>query len=303
MAPRSPHTGPGMTHRSVSSPTGAYGAAVGTGGVGSDAESHFGVSVALPMLNLGVTSCHHHGPVGQRDAGGCGDVWGGIRGHPPVPALGGILRRDLAPLATAIPVASRRPGSDPAASPARRPPASPICQRCGAMPDPSPTPPPPGADKVRVSDVLRPRNGSQPGAGGSWWGLSGDSAPAPWGHPLPEHRKASCQIKKKPHNPGREVAPATAPAKKPDSRSWQWPMLIIPASPWLLLRPRIRAGPNPLPSPSGAEPQDSDGHDRVIPPILGHPPGRGGCQGGAGAASWLFARAGWCRALYPGFQS
>lgn len=83
MAPRSPHTGPGMTQRSVSSPTGAYGAAVGTGGVGSDAESHFGVSVALPMLNLGVTSCHHHGPVGQRDAGVCGDVWGGIRGHPP----------------------------------------------------------------------------------------------------------------------------------------------------------------------------------------------------------------------------
>lgn len=40
--PLSPHTGPGMTQRSVSSPAGAYGVAVGRGGAGSDAESHFG---------------------------------------------------------------------------------------------------------------------------------------------------------------------------------------------------------------------------------------------------------------------
>lgn len=353
---------------------------------------------AKPQVSLLATPTAEPGPAGAPwDAGGHGDVWGGQRGPSLGPPLGPILRWALAPLTDAAPVAPRRPGSDPTASPARRPPASPICQRHGAMPDPSPAllPQP---DKARVSGVLGFATGASRGRGGAGGGYRVTQSRPPGAARSPHTERPLVKLKM-PHNPSPEVAPATARPRNqiPELAS---PMLIIPAPRWLSLRPRIRAagaawGPNPLRPPrhwhswgkisgaeppnsgrdhhpppffgmppqegcrelplrpprhrhsqgniSGAEPQNQGGHHHpppffgmapqkgcrelpprpprhrhsrgtsvvlspqaqvgtIIPPLFWDAPA-GGLPGAPSASSWLFARAGWCRALYPGFQS
>lgn len=133
--------------------------------------------------------------------------------------------------------------------------------------------------------------------GGDQRGLSGDLA---WAPPLPAHRKASCRMKNAPQSLP-EVASATVRPKKPDSPA----ALIIPA---LVTAqhprgPAVPAAASPSPrGPPGAGPVPSPqmGPAGTIPPAL--------CpQGSRGAAGCchcsVFARAAWCRALYPRFQS